>query len=482
MKSWKSIVSIVGVALALLAGGKLWLAHGHRLYARGGDAAAASLLAVADSLHRAAPDSVKAYEDLLRKAVEKAAAQGDARAYVGSALQLSAQLQWTDEAEAEALAEQALAAARKGGPATADLLGEVNLALGGLSEQKGDTARARALYSKCLADSSLRNTALSRLANLRLQAGDVEGALSVAREMTFGASDSLAVEPLLILANCYLQCDSLAAAKALYVRLGEQGNVKTRYVAQRHLAEIAIRERNLGALPGVIDTAFAYAEDVFFEALQQKESYYRATLAQERREERMLYHGRMMNWALLAVVLIGALAVLFVVSQARHRRIIHDQRLQAEQRERELTEQRLRQEEREREREAREASEQLRQQEQKIQLLQHYIFEKSELLQRLRAEGDHKRQLSKHDWAEMEGLLDSVTGGFAERLRRQHPEFSEEDVQLCMLTRMRLSNQVISDIYLITVSAVKHRKLKLKKNGFGELSPARPLDDVLAVI
>ena len=79
-------------------------------------------------------------------------------------------------------------------------------------------------------------------------------------------------------------------------------------------------------------------------------------------------------------------------------------------------------------------------------------------------------------------MLDGVTDGFVRRLRTSHPEFSEEDIQLCMWPRMNLSNQVISSIYLITVSAVKHRKLKLKKEGFGEYDAARPLDTVLLEI
>ena len=90
--------------------------------------------------------------------------------------------------------------------------------------------------------------------------------------------------------------------------------------------------------------------------------------------------------------------------------------------------------------------------------------------------------LSESDWREMEETLDSITGGFVSRLRQQHPDFREEDIQLCMMTRMHLTNQAIAQIYLITVSAVKHRKLKLKKDGFGILNPEQPLDEVIATI
>ena len=146
----------------------------------------------------------------------------------------------------------------------------------------------------------------------------------------------------------------------------------------------------------------------------------------------------------MGVVIIAALVIAYVLSLSRHRRAIHRQRLLAEQRERELVEERL------------------TRQEDMVSLLQNFIIEKSEILRRLHAEDDKKITLSDRDWRETEETLDSITGGFVSRLRQQHPEFREEDIQLCMLTRMHLSNQAIAKIYLITVSAVKHRKLKLK--------------------
>lgn len=433
-----------------------------------GDAEAASsaarTLASADRLHAVWPDSVKAYEDLLRRAIAEAARCEDSETAVKASLRLSAQLQWTDEHEAIVLAERALALAQAGDSATLSLLPQIRLTIAGLREQMGDEARARSLYERCLTDTSSRDVALSRLANLYLSDGDAEGALRLARQRLTADADTADVEPQLILANCYQQCDSLTAARGIYERLSRHPNSKTRYVALRHLSEIAILEQRLQALPVILDSAFANAEDVFFDALQQKDNYFRGALEQERQTERLAYRERLLNWLLLGVLVVSAVVISFFVMLARHRHAIQLQRLQAEQREHELAEERL------------------QQREQKIDLLQRYILEKSELLQRLRAEGDHKRQLSPKEWTDMEQLLDSITGGFVTRLRAQHPTFSEEDIQLCILTRMKLSNQVISDIYLITVSAVKHRKLKLKKSGFGETDPERSLDDVLAHI
>ena len=433
----------------------------------------ASCLAAAERLHQTTPDSVKSYEDLLRTAIREAETAEDWITSARACLLLSAQLQWTDENEAIALAKRAQRAMEHAGSDEAEELSyAIKLTLASLYEQTGDNTRARSLYNSCLSDSASHLIAISRLANLSLAEGDVDEALRIAREIrTTGSFDKLStgadstnIEPRFILANCYLQCDSITQARTIYEELRRLPNAKTRYIAERHLAEIAIMESDLDGLPVLLDSAFASAEAVFFAAQQQKDVYFRATLEQERQAERMAYRQKLSQWVLLGISVVAIMAVAFLIMLSRHRRLIHQQRLQAEQRERELMEERL------------------LQQGQKIQLLQHFILEKNEVLRRLREEGDSKKQLSAKEWLDVEQLLDSTTSGFVTRLRAQHPEFTEEDIQLCMLTRMKLTNQVIASIYLITVSAVKHRKLKLKKDGFGETDPERPLDDVLLTI
>ena len=55
----------------------------------------------------------------------------------------------------------------------------------------------------------------------------------------------------------------------------------------------------------------------------------------------------------------------------------------------------------------------------------------------------------------------------------------EDDIHLCILTRLQLSNRAIGNIYCISVSAVQHRKLKLKKDVFGEKDPDMTLEQVI---
>ena len=422
---------------------------------------AAQMLAAAQAMNTAKTDSVKAYEDLLRTAIQKAEVEADWKTCANASLLLAAQLQWTDEKEALQLAQKAQRLVKDHSVDAAKLVPQINLTLAGLYEQMGEYEHARALYNSCVNDSASHRTALGHLANISLAEGDAVGALALARRMmtTGGGADDL--ESQFILANCYLQNDSLQQARRIYEALAGRSDSKMQYAVRRHLTEIAIAEERLGELPVMLDSAFESAEAVFFEALQQKDVYFRATLEQEKQAEHLAYKQKMATWVLIALSLVAILVVAFLVMMIRHRRAIHLQRLQTEQRERQLM------------------AERLEQQGEKIQLLQHFILEKNELLQRLREEGDHKKQLSQREWLDVEQLLDNITGGFVTRLRAQHPDFQEEDIQLCMLTRMKLSNQVIASIYLITVSAVKHRKLKLKKAGFGENNPDRPLDEVL---
>ena len=445
------------------------------------------LLTQATSLIAAYPDSTKAYEDLLRAAIREAEAHEQWRDCARAYLLLSQQVQWTREDEALTLARQALHAHERAATQstqTDSILSErldILLAMAGYLQQTGDYTQARVFLNNvrtCAEEHHLlrwQNAALGQLANLCLYNHRPQEALTLARQMQLPADSTAELEARFILANCYLQCDSLDAASRIYHSMGTHRNSKTRYVALRHLAEIAMLRGDYDHVPELVDTAFSSAEEVFFQALRQKDEYHRANLEQERQAERLMYHNRLAQWALVAVTVIALLVIAFIITLSHHRRVLHQQRLQ--QQEHEAREAAARQQ-----REAREAARQLEQQGAMIHLLQNFIIEKSEVIQKLRTEGNQKICLSQQDWKEVEQTLDSITGGFVQRLRKSHPTFQEEDVQLCMLTRMNLTNQAIAAIYLITVSAVKHRKLKLKKDGFGETDPTHPLDAVLANI
>ena len=131
-------------------------------------------------------------------------------------------------------------------------------------------------------------------------------------------------------------------------------------------------------------------------------------------------------------------------------------------------------------REAEQLAERLRQKDAMIAMLRGHIMDKSEILDMLEPKAGKRTIINARNWREIEMTLDTSDGNFVSRLRTQYPQFTEEDIRLCMLTRLRLSNTALSAIYLISVSAVQHRKQKLKKEGFGVTEPTVTLDQVIA--
>ena len=131
-------------------------------------------------------------------------------------------------------------------------------------------------------------------------------------------------------------------------------------------------------------------------------------------------------------------------------------------------------------REAEQLAERLRQKDAVIAMLRGHIMDKSKILDMLEPTAGKRTIINARNWREIEMTLDTMDGGFVSRLRAQFPQFSEEDVRLCMLTRLRLSNTALSAIYVISVSAVQHRKQKLKKEGFGVTDPSMTLDQLIA--
>ena len=114
-----------------------------------------------------------------------------------------------------------------------------------------------------------------------------------------------------------------------------------------------------------------------------------------------------------------------------------------------------------------------------VRFLQNFILERSEVIQKLGESAKGHIVLSQHEWAEVERTLNAIDGDIIARLRETYPEIKEEDLQLCILTRLHLTNRAIGNIYGVSISAVQHRKLKLKKELFGEDNPEVTLEQVI---
>ena len=113
-----------------------------------------------------------------------------------------------------------------------------------------------------------------------------------------------------------------------------------------------------------------------------------------------------------------------------------------------------------------------------IKHLQRYIIERSDITTKLK-DGASAHQMTPKDWQTVEQLLDEIDEGRISKIRTSYKDISKDDIHLCVMVRIGMSNPAIGHIFGITPSAVQHRKLTLKKKGFGIADPEVTLDKFL---
>jgi hypothetical protein len=306
---------------------------------------------------------------------------------------------------------------------------------------------------------------LTSLANIAWAREDYRLALDYAHQAlaTEGAEKTEGTEggTLQVLARSYLSLDMLDSAETVYRQINPGEDVHLAYIVQSSLAKIALRRLGATQVEDSVDEAFGQIEDIYYKALGQKDQYYQETLQQEMENQRLEYRSKIYGRTLLVVIIASVIIILAVVMALRYR---------------------IRMQEQEKRRLYQETEHQktlLHQANEVVTFLQGFILERTEVLKKLNQSGDSLIYISPHEWSEIERTLNAIDGNRFAKIREQYPKMQEDDIRLCILTRLGLSNRTIGNIYCITVSAVQHRKLKLKKDGFGESNPEVTLEQIL---
>ena len=309
--------------------------------------------------------------------------------------------------------------------------------------------------------SDLMCQTLTSLANIAWAKEDYRQALDYAHRAESTATTDLRSGTLQVLARSYLSLNMLDSAETVYRQIDPDNDVHLAYIVQSNLAKIALRRMGATQVEDSVDEAFDQIEDIYYKALEQKDQYYQETLRQEMENQRLEYRSKMYGRTLLIVIIASVLILLATVLALRYR---------------------IRMQEQEKRRFQQETDHQktlLHQANEVVAFLQNFILERTEVLKKLNQSGDSLIYLSPHEWSEIERTLNAIDGNRFAKIREQHPTMQEDDIRLCILTRLGLSNRTIGNIYCITVSAVQHRKLKLKKDVFGETNPAITLEQIL---
>ena len=302
---------------------------------------------------------------------------------------------------------------------------------------------------------------LTSLANIAWAKEDYRQALEYAHQAETVSTADLRPGTLQVLARSYLDLNMLDSAETVYRQIEPGNDVHLAYIVQSNLAKIALRRMGAIQVEDSVADAFEQIEDFYYKALDQKDQYYQETLRQEIENQQLEYHSKMYARTLLIVIVAALIVIVAMLLVVRYR-------MQAQ-----------RQEKRQLQQEAEHQKAQLHQANEVVTFLQNFILERTEAMQKLSQSGDSLIYLSPHEWSEIERTLNAIDNNRFANLREQYPNMTEEDIRLCLLTRLGISNRTIGNIYCITISAVQHRKLKLKKDVFGEGNPDITLEQIL---
>ena len=434
-------------------------------------------------------DSIRLGETLLRKAIHLAKESEDWHTYYISYQRLAEALSQSNPEEALRLMKQALTIYEQHPDnernyiILLDYAGTYSAQVAFTTEGSFDEAldfihRAYDIAKKNQMTDLMCQT-MTSLANIAWAKEDYRQALDYAHQAESVATDNLRQGTLQVLARSYLSLNMLDSAETVYRQIQPGDDVHLAYIVQSNLAKIALRRMGATKVEDDIDEAFGQVEDFYYQALEQKDQYYQETLRQEMENQQLEYRSQIYARTLLIVIIAAVMILLMVVLALRYRiRMLRQQRaFEQSKLENKLLMQE--QEKRQLQQEAEHQKTLLHQANEVVAFLQNFILERTEVMKKLNQSGDSLIYLSPHEWSEIERTLNAIDNNRFANIREQYPTMQEDDIRLCILTRLGLSNRTIGNIYCITISAVQHRKLKLKKDVFGETNPDITLEQIL---
>jgi len=418
-----------------------------------------------------ANDSIRLGETLLRKAIHLAETSEDWHTYYISYQRLAEALSQSNPEEALRLMKKALTIYEqhpddeRNKVILLDYAGtysaQVAYATEGAFDEALDFIRRAYDIAKKSQMTDLMCQTLTSLANIAWAKEDYHQALDYAHQAESVATAELRPGTLQVLARSYLSLNMLDSAETVYRQIEPGEDVHLVYIVQSNLTKIALRRMGATQIEDDVDEAFEQVEDFYYKALEQKDQYYQETLRQEMENQQLEYRSQMYARTLFIIIIASIFVILAIVLVVRYRmRAQRQEKVQLQQ-------------------EAEHQKTLLHQANEVVAFLQNFILERTEVLKKLNQGGDALIYLSPHEWSEIERTLNAIDDNRFVQIREQYPNMQEDDIRLCILTRLGISNRTIGNIYCISISAVQHRKLKLKKEVFGETNPDITLEQIL---
>ena len=290
------------------------------------------------------------------------------------------------------------------------------------------------------------------------------------------ADSTTMTSSLLSLAQCYYANDSLTQAKAILDTLScDSDDFVSRYLTFRTLSEIAAQNRDIDSLYVYIDSVYDFMKGHFSREQEQ-------FVAEKEKEMVTVQQESGLRWWFW---MIGVFVFLFFIAAGffvYSRFVVKIWPLTTHQLNNQVGADGNEKNEKVFNAENREVAvqDQIESTHNAVLAFTAQIERQLEKLVVSSQEADEKAQRRMtRGWRNFEQLIDNNCSQFVRNLRQQYPGLKEKDIQLCMLTYLKVPNATIAQIFNIGESAVKKRKSTLKKHAFQVEDASVTLEQIL---
>lgn len=104
---------------------------------------------------------------------------------------------------------------------------------------------------------------------------------------------------------------------------------------------------------------------------------------------------------------------------------------------------------------------------QNVEALKTTVAQKSQLFESIQKNDKVLARMTQelkkeHDWVHFLAEFELIYPGFLDKIKKTYPQMTNQDVRMCCLLKLRLSQKEISDILSVSIDAVKKAKQRLK--------------------
>ena len=263
-------------------------------------------------------------------------------------------------------------------------------------------------------------------------------------------------------AFCLQKSDSLEAAEKILRDCVKRCGNQQKYLVYMDICKMSGRRLSDKQHSDDIDSLDKYTEMYMLDLYSYKGKYFEENISQGRQLERQENAVMVRNGVIFFIVITVLLLSALVFVNHSKKKALHAQEIKymQDQYEMELDSQR-----KEKEYLEKEHNLLLESKNKQIALLKNGLFERLELAKKIK---DAKGQschvvINDNDWNQLHSLLEGGEEYFVSKLKERYPSLSNDEIQMCMLIRIGLSNEDMANIYCITINSMKRKLYSFKE-------------------